>query len=189
MNMKNFFWMSLLASTIVAPGAACGGRGNSSADGAQPGSKTLVAYFSASGVTRGVAQTLAQATGGDLFEIAPAVRYSDADLDWRDTASRSTVEMKDPASRVAIAARVEDMSRYDTLFVGFPIWWYTAPHIIESFLESYDLAGKVIIPFATSGGSPMGHTVSDLRPSAPAAQWQEGKVLNGRQRRRRSPSG
>lgn len=175
MNMKNLLWVSLLASTIAAPSAACGG----SHDDKPSASRTLVAYFSATGTTRAVAQTLAKATGAELFEIAPVQPYTAADLDWRDTVSRSTVEMKNPASRVEIAAKVLDMSRYDTLFLGFPIWWYTAPHIIQSFLESYDLAGKVIIPFATSGGSPMGNTVNDLRPSAPKAEWHEGKVLNG----------
>ena len=118
--------------------------------------KTLVAYFSVSGQTAKLAKTIADVTGGDLFEIAPETPYTAHDLDWNDKASRSTIEMKDPKSRPAIAGRVEDMTQYDTVFIGFPIWWYQAPRIIETFLESYDLSGKTVIPFATSGGSGMG---------------------------------
>ena len=118
--------------------------------------KTLVAYFSASGQTAKLAKTLAGVTGGDLFEIAPETAYTAADLDWMDKKSRSTIEMKDPKSRPAIAGKVADMAQYDTVFVGFPIWWYQAPRIIETFLESYDFSGKTVIPFATSGGSGMG---------------------------------
>ncbi len=170
--MKKIFLFPLMAATFAAAGfASCSDKGGN--ESKQP-TKTLVAYFSATGTTRAVAENLAAATGADLFEIAPEQPYTAADLDWRDSTSRSTIEMKDPASRVAIANRVEDMAQYDTLFVGFPIWWYTAPHIIESFLEQYDLAGKVIIPFATSGGSRMGGTLGDLKPSAPQAQWHEG---------------
>lgn len=119
-------------------------------------SKKLVAYFSASGVTAKVADTLAKAAGADLYEIKPAIPYTEADLDWRNKDSRSSVEMRDPASRPTIGSAAVDMSEYDTLFVGFPIWWYVAPTIINTFLESYDLSGKTIIPFATSGSSGMG---------------------------------
>ena len=108
--------------------------------------KTLVAYFSASGQTAKLAKTLAGVTGGDLFEIAPETAYTAADLDWMDKKSRSTIEMKDPKSRPAIAGKVADMAQYDTVFVGFPIWWYQAPRIIETFLESYDFSGKTVIP-------------------------------------------
>lgn len=134
----------------------------------------LVAYFSASGVTKGVAKRLAQAVQGDLFEIAPPVPYSQADLDWRDPRSRSTVEMQDAASRPAVAGRAADMGRYDVVFVGFPIWWYQAPRIIQTFLESYDLTGKTVVPFATSGGSGMGKTARILRESCPGARVLEG---------------
>ncbi len=170
--MKKIFWIPLMTVTLMSPClSSCADNGGKETE---QKNKSLVAYFSATGTTRGVAENLAIATGADLFEIAPVQPYTDADLDWRDSTSRSTIEMKDPASRVAIAAKVETMAQYDTLYVGFPIWWYTAPHIIESFLESYDLAGKVIIPFATSGGSRMGNTLGDLKPSAPQAQWHEG---------------
>ena len=141
--------------------------------------KTLVAYFSASGQTAKLAKTLAGVTGGDLFEIAPETAYTAADLDWMDKKSRSTIEMKDPKSRPAIAGKVEDMAQYDTVFVGFPIWWYQAPRIIETFLESYDFSGKTVIPFATSGGSGMGRTVDELRKLCPNANWKAGKMVNG----------
>lgn len=140
--------------------------------------KTLVAYFSASGQTAKLAKTLAGVTGGDLFEIAPETAYTAADLDWMDKKSRSTIEMKDPKSRTAIAGKVADMAQYDTVFVGFPIWWYQAPRIIETFLESYDFSGKTVIPFATSGGSGMGKTNEKLAPSCPGAKLLHGKVFN-----------
>lgn len=139
--------------------------------------KTLVAYFSASGQTAKLAKTLADVTGGDLFEIAPETAYTAADLDWMDKKSRSTIEMKDPESRPAIAGKVADMAQYDTVFVGFPIWWYQAPRIIETFLESYDFSGKTVIPFATSGGSGMGGTNKALAPSCTGARLLEGKVF------------
>ena len=140
--------------------------------------KTLVAYFSASGQTAKLAKILAGVTGGDLFEIAPETAYTAADLDWMDKKSRSTIEMKDPKSRPAIAGKVADMAQYDTVFVGFPIWWYQAPRIIETFLESYDFSGKTVIPFATSGGSGMGKTNEKLAPSCTGAKLLHGKVFN-----------
>ena len=140
--------------------------------------KTLVAYFSASGQTAKLAKILAGVTGGDLFEIAPETAYTAADLDWMDKKSRSTIEMKDPKSRLAIAGKVEDMAQYDTVFVGFPIWWYQAPRIIQTFLESADFSGKTVIPFATSGGSGMGKTNEKLAPSCPGAKLLHGKVFN-----------
>ena len=140
-------------------------------------SRKLVAYFSASGVTAKVAETLAEAVGADIYEIAPAVPYTRADLDWMDKKSRSTIEMNDPTSRPAIAGNRDNMADYDTVFVGFPIWWYVAPTIINTFLESYDLTGKTIVPFATSGGSPMGKTKEKLLPSCAGAKLLEGKVF------------
>ncbi len=144
---------------------------------------TLVAYFSASEahVTAQVAKTLARATDADLFEIVPEQIYSAEDLDWRNERSRSTIEMKDSTARPAVASKVENMDQYTTIYVGFPIWWYTAPRIINTFLEQYDLTGKTIIPFATSGGSDMGKSGEDLKKaSAPNANWiLPGKVLNG----------
>ena len=140
-------------------------------------SRKLVAYFSASGVTAKVAERLSEAIGADLYEIEPQVAYTKADLDWREQTSRSTIEMNDPVSRPAISGKRDNMEVYDTIFVGFPIWWYVAPTIINTFLESYDLTGKTIIPFATSGGSGMGKTNEKLMPSCPGAKLLEGKVL------------
>ena len=140
-------------------------------------SRKLVAYFSASGVTAKVAENLSEAIGADLYEIAPAVPYTKADLDWTDKNSRSTIEMNDPASRPAIDGKRDNMEDYDTVFVGFPIWWYVAPTIINTFLESYDLTGKTVIPFATSGGSGMGKTNEKLQPSCPNAKLLEGKLF------------
>ena len=143
--------------------------------------KTLVAYFSASGITANVAKLLAEAAGADLFEIQPAVPYTTADLNWMDKKSRSTVEMQDKSSRPAIAAPCSNLADYDTIFVGFPIWWYVAPTIINTFLESGDFSGKKIVLFATSGGSGFGKTVANLKDSAPGATIVEGKLLNGTQ--------
>ncbi len=139
----------------------------------------LVAYFSASGTTRRAASLLAKAANAELFEIVPKVPYSAADLDWTNKKSRSSLEMADPASRPEIESRVSDMGAFDVVFLGFPVWWYTAPTIIKTFLESYDFAGKTIVLFATSGGSGLGKTESALRPCAPNAVWKGGKLLNG----------
>lgn len=140
--------------------------------------KTLVAYFSASGTTMDVASRLARMTDSDLFAIVPADPYTSADLDWRDKQSRSTLEAADPSCRPAITSQIEDIEDYDTIFLGFPIWWYVAPAIINTFLESYDLTGKTVVLFATSGGSGMGKTASILRASAPGAKIVDGGVLN-----------
>lgn len=141
-------------------------------------SRKLVAYFSASGVTAKVAETLSDAIGADLYAIEPEIPYTKADLNWMDKQSRSTLEMKDPASRPTIAGKRDNMDEYDTIYVGFPIWWYVAPTIINTFLESYDLTGKTVIPFATSGGSGMGKTNEKLMPSCPNSKLLEGKVFN-----------
>ena len=140
-------------------------------------SRKLVAYFSASGVTAKVAENLSEAIGADIFEIKPATPYTKADLDWRDTQSRSSVEMSDSMSRPKIAAWRDNMSEYDTIFIGFPIWWYIAPKIVNTFLESYDFTGKTIVPFATSGGSGMGNTNEALRLSTMGAKLLQGKVF------------
>ena len=145
-------------------------------------SRKLVAYFSASGVTAKVAENLSDALGADLFEIVPKVRYTKADLDWRDKTSRSTIEMNDPSSRPEIESLRDNVADYDTIYVGFPIWWYVAPTIINTFLESADFSGKKIILFATSGGSKFGKTVEELKISVPdSCEIIEGKLLNGRQ--------
>lgn len=140
-------------------------------------SRKLVAYFSATGTTAKVAETLADAIGADIYEIEPEIPYTEADLNWRDENSRSSVEMNNPLSRPAIAGKRDNMSDYDTIFVGFPIWWYVAPTIINTFLESYDMAGKTIIPFATSGSSGMGKTNEKLLPSCTGAKLVEGRVF------------
>ena len=141
--------------------------------------KKVVAYFSASGVRKRAAERLAKAAGADLFEIKPAVPYSQADLDWTNKKSRSSVEMGNPDSRPEIAERMENMEEYDTVFLGFPIWWYVAPTIIDTFLESYDFSGKTIVPFATSGGSGFGRTAEVLKPlCSDTAKWLPGKMLN-----------
>jgi len=141
----------------------------------------LVAYFSASGVTAGLAGSLAEAIGAGLYEIKPEVPYTKADLDWTDKKSRSTIEMQDPSYRPAIAGEDANIADYDVIFVGFPIWWYIAPTIVNTFLESYDFSGKTIVPFATSGSSGLGKTIDNLRPSVSGtAIFMEGKLLNGR---------
>ena len=140
--------------------------------------KTLVAYFSASGVTRGVAQQLAEVAGADLHEIAPAEAYTEADLDWHDSLSRSSVEMKDKSSRPALAETDLKLEDYNVIYIGYPIWWGTCPTIINTFLEAYDLTGKTIIPFATSGGSDIEQSQKDLSEAYPQATWEQGKLLN-----------
>lgn len=143
-------------------------------------SRTLVAYFSASGVTAKVAENLAETIGADIFCIEPEIPYTKADLDWTNKNSRSSIEMNDPTFRPSIKDKRDNMTDYDTVFVGFPIWWYVAPTIINTFLESYDFSGKTIIPFATSGGSGMGKTNEKLLPSRPGARLMEGKVLSSK---------
>ena len=141
---------------------------------------TLIAYFSASGTTKRAAKALAEATGADLFEIAPEQPYTPADLDWNDKDSRSSHEMADEGSRPAIIGRVDNMDSYDTVFVGFPIWWYVEPRIIDTFLEAHDFTGKTIVPFATSGGSGLGRAPERMAALVPEATVLEGRLLNGR---------
>lgn len=140
--------------------------------------KILVAYFSATGVTEELAEKLASATGADLHEIKPKTEYTSADLDWTDKDSRSSIEMKDKSFRPEITGSVANMDSYDTIFVVFPIWWYVAPTIVNTFLESYDLQGKTIIPVATSGGSGMGNTNKELAVSCKGAVLKEGKIFS-----------
>ena len=141
-------------------------------------SKRLVAYFSASGVTRKVAEMVAEAAGADLYEITPKELYTKADLNWMDQNARSTIEMKDKKIRPEIVDTDAKIAEYDEILIGFPIWWYVAPTIINTFLEKYDFSGKKIVLFATSGGSGFGNTVKELEPSAPGATIVEGKVFN-----------
>lgn len=140
--------------------------------------KTLVAYFSASGVTAKVADKLADALGADIYEIRPETPYTKADLNWMDKNSRSTIEMNDKTIRPAIADQNARIDEYNTIFLGFPIWWYVAPTIINTFLESYDFSGKTVIPFATSGGSGIGKAEKSLQQHCPKASWKRGKLVN-----------
>ena len=142
-------------------------------------SKTLVAYFSASGTTAKVAKKMAEAIGADLFEIKPEKPYTGADLNWQNKNSRSSVEMNDCSSRPAIAVKVADMPQYDVVFVGFPVWWYREPSIIDTFMESYDFAGKTVIPFATSGGSGLGDSAANMQKLAKGAKVVDGKRFSG----------
>ena len=143
-------------------------------------SKKLVAYFSASGVTKKLAEKLAAAVDADLFEIRPKIPYTKADLNWMDKQSRSTIEMQNPSSRPEIAEGGPDLSGYDTIFVGFPIWWYIAPTIVNTFLESCDLTGKTVVPFATSGGSGMPYAERHLHGQYPALRWGQGELVTAR---------
>ncbi len=140
----------------------------------------LIAYFSATGTTAQAAKALAKAVDGDLYEIRPAVPYTGADLNWMDRGSRSSVEMKDPTSRPALADTDAPVAGHDVIFLGFPVWWYVAPTILNAFLESYDFTGKTIVLFATSGGSGLGKSAAGLRPSAPGARIMDGRMLTGR---------
>ena len=142
-------------------------------------SKVLVAYFSASGTTAKVAQKMAEAIGADLFEIKPEKPYTSADLNWQNKNSRSSVEMNDRSSRPAIGVKVADMAQYSVVFVGFPVWWYREPSIIDTFMESYDFAGKIVIPFATSGGSGLGDSAANMQKLAKGAKIVNGKRFSG----------
>lgn len=141
--------------------------------------RILVAFFSASGVTARAAKEIAAAVGADLYEIRPQQPYTAADLDWTNKKSRSSVEMNDPAARPAIAGELPEMDKYDTVFLGFPIWWYVEPRIVDTFMEACDVAGKTFIPFATSGGSGVEGAARNLQKAYPQAQWKAGKLLGG----------
>lgn len=140
--------------------------------------RTLVAYFSATGTTKGVAEKIAKVLGAELFEISPETPYTAADLDWTNRQSRSSIEMNTPDSRPALAKKIDNIADYDTIFIGYPVWWYVAPHLINSFVECHNLKGKTLIPFATSGGSPIGPTVDELRKEYPLLNWHDGALLN-----------
>jgi len=140
--------------------------------------KTLVAYFSATGTTKALAEKVAKVTGGDLYEIKPEVPYTSADLDWRVKTSRSSVEMADKNSRPAMVKDLEGIENYDKVFIGFPVWWYTAPTIINTFLEAYDFSGKNVVFFATSGGSTIDKANAQFKAQYPALKWTAGKVMN-----------
>ncbi len=140
--------------------------------------KTLIVYFSATGTTKAAAQKLAKEFNADLYEITPEVPYTDADLNWRDKTSRSTLEMTDKTSRPAIKGRCENIADYDTVWIGFPVWWYTAPTIVNTFIEAHDLSGKTLNVFATSGGSGVEGSASDLKKAYPQYNWGESRLMN-----------
>lgn len=167
-----------LAAALTSLLPACAQNKTEKAMPQNSAHKVLVAYFSATGNTRRAAEDLAKAMGGDLYEITPETPYTAEDLDWRDSSSRSTLEMKDLSSRPAIKSGKLDVADYDVIFVGFPIWWYTAPTIVNTFLESYDFFGKTMIPFATSGGSTIDKSNADLKAAYPKFDWKPGRLLN-----------
>ena len=148
----------------------------------QTGNKVLVVYFSATGTTAKAARTIAEVTGGTLYEIVPQQAYSSDDLDWNDRQSRSSVEMNDPQARPALKGTKPDISAYNVIFIGYPIWWDQAPRIIDTFIESHDLKGKTLVPFATSGGSGITGSVRELKRAYPELEWQDGRLLNGASR-------
>lgn len=143
------------------------------------GSKVLVAYFSATGTTKGVAEHIANGLNAEIYEIIPEEPYTDADLDYSDNNSRSTIEMNDASSRPAISGSVENIEQYDIVFIGYPIWWGEAPRIVSTFVESYDFSGKTVVPFCTSGRSGVGSSATNLEQLTSGAAWMEGKRLNG----------
>ncbi|EOS31611.1 hypothetical protein C807_01477 [Lachnospiraceae bacterium 28-4] len=141
--------------------------------------KVLVTYFSATNTTQGIAEHIANGLNGDIYEIVPEEPYTDADLNYNDNNSRTTIEMNDPDARPAITGSVEDMEQYDIVFIGYPIWWGEAPRIVSTFVESYDFSGKTIVPFCTSGGSGVGSSATNLEQLTDGADWLPGKRLNG----------
>lgn len=178
MGLKQSFYLSAAAAAILAfTGPAACAQNQNSID--MKGKKTLVAYFSATGTTEKAAMMIADATGGDIFRIEPLQEYTAEDLDWTDRTSRSSNEMNDPESRPAIGNRLENAESYDTVYLGYPIWWNLAPRIINTFLDTYGLTGKTVIPFATSGGSGITNSENELRKSYPSVKWVRGKLLNG----------
>ena len=168
--MKHLALM-IAAALMVLPSCAQNKKNNEM--------KTLVAYFSATGTTEAVAKDLAEVTGAVLYEIKPEVKYTAADLDWRNKESRSTIEMQDKNSRPAIVKDLKDADSYDVIYIGFPVWWYTAPTIINTFIEAYGFEGKTVIFFATSGGSSIDKANKDFAEAYPKINWKAGRVLNG----------
>jgi flavodoxin len=172
MQKLTMILVALLTMSLSVYSQSTNSKGNTKME------KTLVAYFSASGTTEKVAKSLAKVAEADLHEIKPAQKYSDADLNWHDKQSRSSVEMADKSSRPAITDKLSNMGDYQTIFVGFPIWWYTCPTIINTFFESYDFSGKTVFLFATSGGSTVDKALKDLKASYPNINIKNGKLLN-----------
>lgn len=168
----------LILLAVVGMATATGAQQRQSMNKVQSNHKILIAYFSATGTTARAAEKLANVTGGEIYAIVPAQPYTSADLDWNDKQSRSSVEMNDSKSRPAIKGKKENIADYDVIFIGYPIWWDLAPRIINTFIESHDLKGKTIIPFATSGGSTLSGSAAALKKAYPALNWKEGRLLN-----------
>ena len=179
---KIFIALAMTASIFGWGCASKTSKTNSDSTATEPSntSKVLVAYFSATGNTKTVAEDIAGATGGELYEIAPVPRYTDEELNWRDKQSRSTIEMNDSTCRPDIGGATLDITGYDIVFVGYPIWWNLAPRQVNTFLEKYDFSGKTMIPFATSGETPIENSVEQLRKLYPQYDWRNGKLLNDR---------
>lgn len=177
-NYMSKLLVALLAVVGITANACAKQNKEMNNDSKQENSKVLVAYFSATGTTKAAAEKLAKAAGADLYEIAPAQAYTAADLDWHDKASRSTVEMQDPKSRPEIGGKQINTDSYDTVFIGFPIWWYVAPRIINTFIESHDLKGKAIYLFATSGGSTVDGSLEELKKEYPDLDFRGCRLLN-----------
>ena len=177
--MKSMTLMIAAAAAMILA-SACGQNNKKNKENTDTeDSKTLVAYFSATGTTEAIAKTLAGVTGGTLYEIKPEVKYTAEDLDWTVKTSRSTLEMQDKTSRPAIVKDLADASKYETIYIGFPVWWYTAPTIINTFLEAYDFSGKTVIFFATSGGSTIDKANEEFKAAYPKINWKAGQTLNG----------
>lgn len=172
------FLLILILLSVVGMATATGAQQRQDMNKGRTNHKILVAYFSATGTTARAAEKLANAMGGEFYAIAPARPYTSADLNWNDKRSRSSVEMNDPKSRPAIKGRKENIADYNVIFIGYPIWWDLAPRIINTFIESHDLKGKTVIPFATSGDSTLTGSVAALKKSYPALNWKEGRLLN-----------
>ena len=169
-----------LAAAMTMNFAACAqNKGDSNM---QTDNKQLIVYFSATGTTARAARTIADVTGGTLYEIVPQQSYTSDDLDWNDRQSRSSVEMNNPQARPVLKDTKLDVAAYDVIFIGYPIWWNQAPRIINTFIESHDLNGKTLVPFATSGGSGISNSVRELRKIYPDLEWRDGKLLNGASR-------
>jgi flavodoxin len=177
--MKRITSMLYVAALLISM-TACAQKnnGNSNTQNNNNMKKTLVAYFSATGTTKAAAEQLAKEKNADLFEIIPEQKYTTADLDWTNKQSRSSVEMKDLSSRPAVSSHIDNIDQYDTIYIGFPIWWYTAPTIINTFIEAYDFSGKVLGAFATSGGSTITKSANDLKKAYPQYTWLEGRLMN-----------
>lgn len=175
--MKNIITLMTTALATCLTAFAQNNDGIKTGNGMKE-TKTLVAYFSATGTTEEVAEMIADATGGYLYSIEPEKPYTSADLNWNDKSSRSSIEMNDSGSRPAIKAGFENASEYDVIYLGFPIWWNLAPRVINTFLETYDFSGKTVIPFATSGGSGINNSANALKKAYPSINWQTGRLLN-----------